>query len=269
MDDVREHERVDVDAVAFDRVTMQEAVARIVEMAFKRDRARHVCTGNLDHLVWMTKDEAFRAAYDAADLVVADGAPIVWLSRLAARRSRSTLPERVTGSDLFWELASASARHHLRLFFLGGVPGAAAKAAEIAERRYPGARVCGTYCPPSSTFHDDEEQARIREVVRAAEPDVLLVAFGAPKQEKWIAANKDMLGVPVSIGVGASFDMAAGFVRRAPRWVQRVGLEWFYRFAQEPGRLFRRYFVDDLPYLFGAALRTAIARMREPDRLPA
>lgn len=261
--------RVRVDDVAFDKVTMRDTVSRIVAMARKRDRARYVCTGNLDHLVIVSRDEAFKAAYDGADLVVADGAPIVWLSKLAATDEQAILPERVAGSDLFWELAKASSETGIRLFFLGGVPGAAAKAALIAEKRYPGAKIVGTYCPPFETFNTPEEQARIREVVRSARPDVLLVAFGAPKQEKWIAANKDLLGVPVSIGVGGSFEMAAGMLKRAPKWVQKVGLEWFYRFAQQPKRLFQRYFVDDLPYLFGAAVRTTMARLRGPQRLSA
>jgi N-acetylglucosaminyldiphosphoundecaprenol N-acetyl-beta-D-mannosaminyltransferase len=248
--------KVEVDDVSFDRVTMREAVRSIVAMARKRDRPRYACTGNLDHLVIAERDPAFRAAYRAADLVVADGAPIVWLSWLA---SRAPLPERVAGSDLFWELARVSGEAGLRLFFLGGAPGSAASAADAVSMRYPSAHVVGTYCPPHASFATEAEQQRIRWIIRHAAPDILMVALGAPKQEKWIAANKDVLGVPVSIGVGGSFEMAAGVHRRAPHWVRRVGLEWLYRFAQEPGRLFQRYFVEDLPYFGGAAMR-ALAR---------
>lgn len=256
--------RVPVDDLTFDRVTMKEAVRRIVRMAKRHDRARYVCTGNLDHLVLAERDHEFRAAYRKADLVVADGAPVVWLSKLAAKAASAVLPERVAGSDLFWELAKVSGEANLRLFFLGGVEGAASKAAKAIEQRYPSARIAGTYCPPHATFHTSEEQARIKRIVRQAAPDVLLVAFGAPKQEKWIAANKDALGVPVSIGVGGSFEMAAGMLKRAPRWVQSAGLEWFYRFAQQPKRLFQRYFVDDLPYLAGAAMRALGRRLQRP-----
>jgi N-acetylglucosaminyldiphosphoundecaprenol N-acetyl-beta-D-mannosaminyltransferase len=273
MDDARSASAIDVrvriDEVAFDKVTMRETVSRIVAMARSRDRARHVCTGNLDHLVLLSHDAGFREAYEGADLVVADGAPIVWLSKLAAKDASGVLPERVAGSDLFWELTKASSETGIRIFFLGGAPGAAANAAAAAEKRYPGAKICGTYCPPFEKFDTDEEQRRIRNIVRAANPDVLLVAFGAPKQEKWIAANKDLLGVPVSIGVGGSFEMAAGLLKRAPKWVQQAGLEWFYRFAQQPGRLFQRYFVHDFPYLVGAAFRTAVTRVRGAQRLPA
>jgi N-acetylglucosaminyldiphosphoundecaprenol N-acetyl-beta-D-mannosaminyltransferase len=259
--------RISVDDLTFDKVTMKEAVRRIVRMAKRRDRARYVCTGNLDHLVLAERDAHFRDAYRKADLVVADGAPVVWLSRIASRATGGSLPERVAGSDLFWELARVSGETNLRLFFLGGMPGAAAKAAEVVEQRHPGARIAGTYCPPFEAFETRDEQAKIRRIIRQAAPDILLVAFGAPKQEKWIAANKDQLGVPVSLGVGGSFEMASGVRRRAPRWLQRSGLEWLYRFAQEPTRLFQRYFVDDLPYLAGAAARAVVQRFRGPARL--
>ncbi len=255
-------QRVRVAGIGFDAVTMEQATARIVEMARARDKARYVCTGNLDHLYLAGKDEGFRQAYANADLVVADGAPIVWLSRMA--RSFGVLPERVAGSDLFWELAKASSQHKLRLFFLGGAPGSAVRAAIAAEQRHPGTFIVGTYCPPFETFDTEEEQWRMTGIVRAARPDILLVGLGAPKQEKWIAKMKDQLGVPVSIGVGGSFEMAAGIKKRAPVAVQKMGLEWLYRFAQEPRRLFQRYFVQDLPTFASLAAGAARARLLGP-----
>lgn len=260
--------RVRVDDLKFDRVTMGQAVRRIVRMAKRRDRARYVCTGNLDHLVIAERDPEFHDAYKNADFVVADGAPVVWLSKIGAHDDKEILPERVAGSDLFWELAKASEQTKLKLFFLGGVEGAADAAAVEVLKRYPKARIAGTYCPPFATFNTEEEQARIRQAVKAAKPDILLVAFGAPKQEKWIVKNKDLLGVPVSIGVGGSFEMAAGILERAPVWVQNSGMEWFYRFAQQPKRLFKRYFVDDLPYLAGAAVRAVEHRLADDVEAP-
>lgn len=247
---------------------MGQAVRRIVKMAKRRDRARYVCTGNLDHLVIADRDPEFRAAYKNADLVVADGAPVVWLSKIAARAAEPILPERVAGSDLFWEVAKASSETKLRMFLLGGMEGAAEQAVLAIKQRYPQARIAGTYCPPFATFNTDEEQAKIKRIIRAAKPDILLVAFGAPKQEKWIVRHKDALGVPVSIGVGGSFEMAAGILERAPVWVQNVGMEWFYRFAQQPRRLFQRYFVDDLPYLAGATVRAVNHRLSDEEDPP-
>jgi N-acetylglucosaminyldiphosphoundecaprenol N-acetyl-beta-D-mannosaminyltransferase len=244
--------RVEIDGLLFDDVTMEEATARIVELARLRDRPRYVCTGNLDHLAIAAADPEFRRAYEEADLVVADGAPVVWLARLGG----TPLKERVAGSDLFWTLGEASSTEGITLFFLGGVEGAADEAKAVLESRYPGVKIVGTYCPPFATFATDEEQDRIRDVVKAAKPDVLLVAFGAPKQEKWIAKNKERLGVPIAIGVGGSFEMASGKLKRAPVWMQRAGLEWFYRFAQQPRRLFERYIVRDVPHLGKAAVKT-------------
>ncbi len=249
--------KITVANVAFHNVTMEEAVTCIVQMAQKTERPRYVCTGNLDHLVTLEHDAEFRAIYENSDLTLADGKPVVLLSQLSGGEP---LCQRVTGSDLFWELARASAVTGLRLFFLGGASGAAdgAKAAVLA--RYPSAVVCGIYCPPRELFATEDEQTRIREAVQASDADILLVGFGAPKQEKWIAANKDLLSVPVSIGVGGSFEMASGLVRRAPVWMQEAGLEWAYRFSQEPTRLWNRYFVRDLPFLILLAWRTLAER---------
>ena len=249
--------RIDIDGLLFDDVTIGEATDRIVELAKLRDRPRFVCTGNLDHLAIAAADPEFKAAYEAADLVVADGAPVVWLSKLGG----TPLKERVAGSDLFWTLGQASAEHGITLFFLGGVEGAADAAKAELERRFPGTKIIGTYCPPFATFGTQEEQDNIRDIVRAAKPDVLLVAFGAPKQEKWIAKNLARLDVPIAIGVGGSFEMACGMLKRAPVWMQRSGLEWAYRFAQQPRRLFDRYVVRDIPHLAKAAARTAAGRV--------
>lgn len=254
--------------VAFHNVTMEEAVTRIVQMAQKTEKPRYVCTGNLDHLVTLERDPEFRAIYRDSDLTLADGKPVVLLSHLAAAPGRPALKQRVTGSDLFWELARASERTGLRLFFLGGAPCAADLAKDAVLRRHPGAQICGTYCPPFETFATPEEQDLIRETIRAAQPDILLVGFGAPKQEKWIAANKDLLSVPVSIGVGGSFEMAGGVVKRAPAWMQDCGLEWAYRFLQEPTRLWHRYFVRDLPFLIKIVGRTLAERRTRAANTP-
>lgn len=254
--------RVSIDGLLFDDVTTEEATRRIVEMARMRDKPRSVCTGNLDHLALAAADVEFRRAYEEADFVVADGAPVVWLARLAG----TPIKERVAGSDLFWTLGRASAQEGVSLFFLGGAPGAAEKAKEELAKRWPGVRVVGIYCPPFEAFASNEEQQRIRDEVKRANPDVLLVAFGAPKQEKWIAQNKERLGVPVSIGVGGSFEMAAGLLKRAPVWMQRTGLEWAYRFAQEPRRLFDRYVVRDMPHLGKAAMKTLARRVTRRAR---
>lgn len=231
----------------FDNVNMAGAVERILQLVHKADSPQHVCTGNMDHLALLNEDAEFQAIYSSAALVLADGMPIVWLSRL--RPDTENLVERVAGSDLLFELCRASAWTGLKLFFLGGMPGAADAAKEILEERFPGVQICGTYCPPKETFDTPEEQNNIAEILRAANPDVLLVGLGAPKQEKWIARHKMQLGVPVSIGVGGSFEMAAGMILRAPQLIQRMGMEWAWRLLQDPKRLYKRYICRDLPLL--------------------
>ena len=247
---------VTVGDVPFSRVTMQETTALILLMIQKSHVPHHVVTGNLDHLYRLQSDVEFKSAYEGASLVLADGMPIVWLSKILRLNGRDELSERVAGSDLFWELGRISQSHGIRIFLLGGVEGAADGAKEALEKAYPGCDICGTYCPPFETFNTQEEQDEILRRVRAAAPDVLLVAFGAPKQEKWILANKHRLGVPVSIGVGGSFEMACGIARRAPKIYQQLGLEWAYRLMQDPARLYDRYVRHDLPFLATLLVKT-------------
>ena len=247
---------VKVGDVSFSAVTMQESVSLISLLVQKGNAPHHIVTGNLDHLYRLEHDEEFKAVYRSASLVLPDGMPVVWLSRLFRKTGESVLPERVAGSDLLFELAKNSCISGIRLFLLGGAAGAAEGTREVLEVRYPGCVICGTYCPPRDVFDTQEEQARIRKIVRAAHPDVLLVAFGAPKQEKWILRNKALLGVPVLLGVGGSFEMASGKVTRAPKIVQQIGLEWAFRMLQDPSRLWQRYIGNDLPFLFRLLVRT-------------
>jgi len=142
--------------------------------------------------------------------------------------------------------AQLAVKRGYSIFLLGAAPGVAYETAEVLQQRFPGLRIAGTYSPPSAEMADHDDDVCVR-MVRAAQPDLLFVAFGAPKQEHWIRAHQATLNVPVCMGVGGSFDMLAGNVRRAPVWIQRHGLEWLYRLAQEPRRLWKRYIVHDLP----------------------
>lgn len=252
-----------IEGVAFGNVTMDETIALIQLMVQKGEHVHHICTGNLDHLYLLQKDADFRKAYETASLVLADGMPVVWLSRM--QRGKKPLRERVAGSDLFWKLAQVSQKTQLRLFFLGGAPGSAQAAAEKVQERYPGAQIVGVYCPPHDRFSTAAEQTYIRDMIREAAPDVLLVGLGAPKQEKWMLQNKASLGVPVSVGVGGTFEMAAGTVKRAPQWLQRLGLEWAFRLLQDPGRLYRRYICNDMPFLLRAVTRVFLSNLRKQE----
>jgi N-acetylglucosaminyldiphosphoundecaprenol N-acetyl-beta-D-mannosaminyltransferase len=222
-----------------DCVDTTQAIARID--AFVQARSFHqVVTVNVDFLRLADQDEAFRALVNSADLVLADGMPLVW----ASRRRRTPLPARVTGVDMTLACAQLAVRRGYGLFLLGAAPGVADEAALVLQRRFPGLRIAGTYAPPTT---DPAELERCARLVGAAQADMLFVAFGAPKQDEFIRHYHERLGVPMCMGVGGTFDILAGNVRRAPLWIQRHGLEWCYRLVQEPRRLWKRYIIHDLP----------------------
>lgn len=204
-----------------------------------------IVTPNVDHLVRLRKDTQFREAYGRAALRLADGMPLLWASRLLG----TPLKEKISGSDLFLKLCGRAAAKGMRVFLLGGRPDAAARAGEALRRKFPALEIAGTYCPPYGFEGDAGENRKIVRLIKEAKPDILFVGLGAPKQEKWICRHNRACGVPVSIGIGCSFEFTAGLVRRAPVWMQGCGLEWFWRLLMEPGRLWKRYLVDDMLFL--------------------
>jgi N-acetylglucosaminyldiphosphoundecaprenol N-acetyl-beta-D-mannosaminyltransferase len=213
--------------VRVDRVTTTEALRRVEAYIVER-RPRQVATVNPEFVMEAQRNAAFRVVLEGADLALADGAGLLW----GARRLGKPLPERVTGSDTLPIIAELSAHRGYRLFFLGAAPGVAERAAAILTERNPGLRVVGAYAGSPDPYEEDAIVAR----VRAAAPDVLFVAYGAPRQDIWIARNLERLGVPVCMGVGGAFDFVAGVARRAPLWMRRSGLEWLHRLMCQPWR---------------------------------
>ncbi len=246
--------KTDILGIKVDRVSMAETIAKIEEFIAQR-APRIVITPNVDHLIKARKDEEFKRIYRDADLSVPDGVPLLW----AAKFLGAPLVERVNGTDLFEALCARAAEKGHRLFFLGAAPGIAATAAAELEQRHPGLKVVGTYSPPYDFFDSREENEKIAGMIRAAQPDILFVGLGAPKQEKWISRHMHALQVPVSVGIGASFEYVAGCTARAPYWMQRSGLEWLYRIIESPSRYWRRYVVEDavfFPLVFAQWLKT-------------
>jgi len=223
---------VRLDALGFDAV-----VDAIVTRAVGGAEPSYVVTPNAHHVVLFQDDALFREIYRRAFLVVPDGVPLLWAAKLLGAPLRG----RVNGTDLFEALCAQAARRGLSVFLLGGREGAAAAAAERLGARHPDLRICGTYCPPPGFEKDPAESARVLATIGAARPHLLFVGLGAPKQEYWMYRNVERLSVPVSIGIGVSFELVAGVVARAPRWMQHAGLEWLYRLGVEPARLWKRY----------------------------
>lgn len=206
-----------------------------------------VVTPNLDILRRCTKDLTFATLVSESDLVVADGMPLIWASRLQG----TPLPERVAGSDLITSLSLAAAEHGRSIFLLGGAPGSAEGAAEILRRKAPNLKIAGMYCPPVGFEEKPEEMSRLIDALTQGQPDIVWVALGSPKQEVLINRIRQLLPGAWWLGVGISFSFLTGDVQRAPRWIQRIGMEWAHRMFQEPKRLFKRYLVHGLPFAAG------------------
>jgi len=211
----------------------------LVDRLIDRRRPGFFITANLHYAMLTDRDPRLPAVNQRASFIVADGMPMVWYSRLTGR----PLPERVAGSDLVHGLCRRAAKRGHRLFLLGGQPGVAREAAAVFTRRYPALRIVDAEAPMLAEM-TPQEHAGLVARIRQARPDILLVAFGQPKGELWLAEHCGQLEVPVCAQVGASFDFVSGRVRRAPPWIQRIGMEWMYRLAQEPKRMGPRYLRD-------------------------
>jgi exopolysaccharide biosynthesis WecB/TagA/CpsF family protein len=236
-------ERVTLFGVTIDNVTAAEAVDR-VSVLLENGSQHYVTTPNTDHVVRLQKDTALRQAHAEASLVLADGWPVVQACRILGR----PLKGRVTGADLLPSVCEMGAKSGRSLYILGGMDGVAERAAHNLRARYPGLRIAGTYSPPFGFERDADECRRIAERIDRARPDILAIGLGCPKQELWIAKHRHEMQFGVALCIGAAIDFAAGNLSRAPQWMQHNGLEWLYRLAQEPGRLWKRYLVDDMAF---------------------
>jgi len=253
--------RVEIAGVPIDAVDMTAAISR-VRAAIGAGRLFQVSTVNLDFLVRAQRDPGLMRIFSRTALNLADGAPVVWLARLLGVEMHG----RVAGADLVPALIRELAPSGARLFLLGGEGGVAAAAGARLRELYPGIVIAGTYEPPRAAV-EDMDNTEILARIAEARADVLLVALGHPKQERWIDLHRDQLSVSVAIGVGCVLDLIAGRSRRAPRWMQAAGLEWFYRLANEPGRLLGRYLTDAvwLVPIAAGVLRSRLAADRVPD----
>lgn len=227
-----------------DNLTMEESLDEIDKL-IKKKNPSYVVTPNVDHIVKLEEDKEFQEVYENANLILTDGMPLIWISKI----KKTPIKEKVSGSDLFPKVCELAAKKGYRLFLLGAAEGVADTAARNLEQKYDGLNVVGTYSPSYGFEKNEDEIKHIINIVREANPDILAVGLGAPKQEKFIYKYKDELNVPISLAIGASIDFEAGNINRAPKWVQKIGMEWFFRLCKEPKRMFRRYLVDDIKIL--------------------
>ena len=233
--------RLRVGAAEIDVLTLEETTQLVIERAQAGGPPGYIVTPNAQHVALLESSAELREAYEHAWLSVADGVPLIWASRLLG----VPLPGRVNGTDLFEVTCAAAAESGVSVFLFGGKPGSAEGAVRVLSERHPTLRVAGTYCPPMGFERNADERRKAVEAVRQAAAGVVFVGLGAPKQERWMLESQEEIGAPVSMGIGGSFELVSGMVPRAPVWMQRHGLEWFYRLAREPRRLWKRYAVTN------------------------
>jgi exopolysaccharide biosynthesis WecB/TagA/CpsF family protein len=227
--------------IEIDNLTMDEALKEIDTFIIEKKNAL-VVTPNVDHLVKVENDKEFRKIYNEADLILTDGMPLIWISKFKS----IDIKEKISGSDLFPQVCDLASKRSYKLYLLGGKPEASEKAAEKLVEKYPGLNIVGKYSPYYGFEKDVREIEHVIKLINDAKPDILAVGLGAPKQEKFIYNYRHKLQVPVSLAIGASIDFESGLVSRSPVWMQKSGLEWFYRMCKEPKRMIRRYLFDDM-----------------------
>jgi N-acetylglucosaminyldiphosphoundecaprenol N-acetyl-beta-D-mannosaminyltransferase len=253
-------DRVHLDGTGFDRITESEVVA-VVREALACGRGGRIITPNID-ILRQAQNPQVRAYLDDADLVIADGMPLVWASKIGG----TPLPERVAGSSLIWSLSRGLGHDGRSIFVIGGAPQAegtkdgATRAADRLAADSPGLRIAGTLCPDYGFEQDENTYADFCEKVAGARPDLVFVGLGFPKQEAVVSRLRALLPHSWLIGCGAAVNFVAGDVDRAPRWMQRTGLEWAHRLGTEPRRLAGRYLKHDAPYAFRLLTKAAATR---------
>jgi N-acetylglucosaminyldiphosphoundecaprenol N-acetyl-beta-D-mannosaminyltransferase len=244
--------------VRVDAVQIPEVCARVEEWIEHRGSCRYVAVTGMHGIMEAQHDPRFKFILNAADLVVPDGMPLVWLGRLRGR----PLAHRVYGPDLMLEVCRKTASRNRSHFLVGGASGVADQLAAVLRLRYPGLVISGTCSPPFQPLTETQEEDVVATINRAA-PDIVWVGFSTPKQEQWMHRNRDRLKAGVVLGVGAAFDIHAGTRAQAPRWMRESGLEWLFRLIQEPKRLWRRYLIYGPQFLFNVVLELSKLRSYE------
>lgn len=230
---------VDILGVKISTLNLTQTV-ELFKFWITNKKKKRICVTPVNCVLWAHSDPSLRDLYNASDLNLADGVPLVWASRLLGNKIRG----RVTGLDLLPLLCEEGNKYKYRFFLLGAKEGVAEKLAHKLFKQFPGLTIAGYYSPPMASSFSEAENNKMIDLVNSSKSNILWLSLTAPKQDYWIAENFSRLKVNIAIGVGGAFEVSAGLIKRAPTWMQRSGLEWFYRFVQEPRRLFHRYFIE-------------------------
>jgi N-acetylglucosaminyldiphosphoundecaprenol N-acetyl-beta-D-mannosaminyltransferase len=242
--------------VCFDSVTMETAVARCLELCRAPRTSHMVITANASHVCMMRQDPQLARACRSGHLTVADGMSVVW----ALRASGQPVPERVAGVDLMSRLLAAAGEHRLRVYFLGARREVVTALVEQSRAQHPGLEIAGF----RDGYFGPDDHLDIVEEIRASGPHMLFVGMPSPFKETWCERHRERLEVPVIMGVGGSFDVLTGFIKRAPRWAQSLGLEWFWRLLMEPRKLWKRYLTTNSQFIWLASREIIARRLGRP-----
>ncbi len=237
--------RIEMMGCQIDNLSMEETL-QVIEDFIKSGLPHQHVVVNVDKLVKANRDEELRHIINECALINVDGMPVVWASRLLGK----ALKERVTGVDLFEALMHRAAEKGWRIYLLGAREEVVSKVKQDYEQKYPGLMVTGY----RNGYWKQKEEAEVVENIKAAKADILFVAINSPKKEHFLGRYQAEMKIPFAMGVGGTFDVASGNIKRAPLWMRKSGLEWFYRFLQEPRRMFKRYFIDDMAF-FGLLVK--------------
>ena len=233
------HSKVNILGVQVSNITNEHLLESFTERIGQKQKTQ-VCITPVNSVLAAIKDPQVLSIYNASEYVLCDGTPIKW----AAGFLNTPIVERITGLDLLPNLVAHCAKHDFSIFLLGASPGVGEQLKQTIHAQYPHCKVVGVYVPPFMKVFSEEENIKMIDAVNDVSPDVLLVSLTAPKQDIWIAQNLHRVNASIQIGIGGAFEVMAGLAKRAPKWMHTAGLEWLYRFIQEPKRLFRRYFIE-------------------------
>jgi len=233
------HHKVDILGTPVSSLTMDELFADW-ESVIQEGQKAQVCITPVNSILAARATARVQVIYRNADYVLCDGVPVKWASEFLG----TPIKERITGLDVLPRIFPFAAERNFTVFLLGASPGVAETIKIKMEAKYPSVKIVGTFVPPFRAVFSDEENKQMIDAINAVKPDMLLVSLTAPKQDIWIAENLSTLNTHLAIGIGGAFEVAAGMIKRAPMWMQKSGLEWLYRFLQEPKRMFKRYFVE-------------------------
>jgi N-acetylglucosaminyldiphosphoundecaprenol N-acetyl-beta-D-mannosaminyltransferase len=253
---MRRTQRAQLLGLSFDTVTMETAVARCLELCRAPRTSHLVITANASHLCMMRRDPELALACRAGHLTVADGMSVVW----ALRALGQPVPERVAGVDLMARLLAAAGEHQLRVYFLGGKREVVTALVARSRARHPGLEIAGF----RDGYFGPDDHLGIVEEIRASKAHILFVGMPTPFKETWCERHRQRLEVPIIMGVGGSFDVLAGFIKRAPRWLQSLGLEWFWRLLMEPRKLWKRYLATNSEFMWLVGREIVARRLGRP-----